>query len=129
MSMYRCSTPAHCSGLPTMQMPAPGRALVRPVHRFGSDQIAHGTGQLLYALIGNRLSVVCPDVLRALGRYVANQAFGRLPSILLVLAAYDLQSHAEAQILLTTVVGRHLPQHLHVGHDLIGRVTPEQMHV
>ena len=61
------------------------------------DQIAHGTGQLLHALIGNRLRVVGPDVVGALGRHVADQGFGRLPSILLVLAADDLQAHAEAQ--------------------------------
>ena len=96
--MNCCSVAAHCAGLPTTAMPAPGRTWVMPVHRCGSKQIAVLAGELLHALVGFGIVVERLDLLLLpLGR-VAHQDVGGLPGVLFILAADHLQPHAEADV-------------------------------
>src|SRR5688572_2449932 len=92
------------------------------------DQVALA-GELLDALVCNGCRVICSDVVLAFLGDVANETVCSVPRVALLLAAYDLQTHAETQLVLAAVLCRHLAQHLHVVGNLGNGIAPEKMDV
>ena len=93
------------------------------------QQFAMFAGQLLHALVGVRIVVERLHLLLLPLGGVAHQRVGGLPCVALVLAADDLQPHAEADVVLAAVAFGHGPDLVDVGADPLRQVAPEQMHV